>query len=204
MAIAIWPRSRPAIRTGSSSPIFEGLQQSVTYGMGRMAQPDAPMKVAGKTGTAMADEGPWTHAWFAGYAPAENPEIVLVVFLEKGHGGTDAAGVAREIFAAFAADHGAGVADSRKGSAEMKRPLAIVGLLLLLCAAGDAELGDRGAAKASRTGFPQTVRVRLWYLHPPRELRIRADAGRAQMRTCATCTTSTHHSCGPARHRIED
>ncbi len=31
------------------------------------------MKVAGKTGTAMADEGPWTHAWFAGYAPAENP-----------------------------------------------------------------------------------------------------------------------------------
>ncbi len=88
---------------GKLSPIFEGLQQSVTYGMGRMAQPDGPMKVAGKTGTAMADEGPWTHAWFAGYAPAENPQIALVVFLEKGHGGTDAAGVAREIFAAFAA-----------------------------------------------------------------------------------------------------
>ena len=101
---------------GKLSPIFEGLQQSVTYGMGRMAQPDAPMKVAGKTGTAMADEGPWTHAWFAGYAPAENPEIVLVVFLEKGHGGTDAASVAREIFAAFAADHGAGVAEAAKGA----------------------------------------------------------------------------------------
>jgi stage II sporulation protein D len=73
----------------------------------------------------------------------------------------------------------------------MKRLLAALGLLLLLCAAGDAELGDHGNAKASRTGFPQTVRVRLWYLHPPRELRIRADAGRAQMRTCATCATST-------------
>ncbi len=73
----------------------------------------------------------------------------------------------------------------------MKRTLAIVGLLLLMCTAGDAELGDRGTAKAARTGFPQTVRVRLWYLHPPRELRIRADAGRAQMRTCPTCTTST-------------
>ncbi|MGA3054818.1 MAG: SpoIID/LytB domain-containing protein [Candidatus Korobacteraceae bacterium] len=73
----------------------------------------------------------------------------------------------------------------------MKRPLAIIGMVLLLCAAGDAELGDRGTAKASRTGFPQTVRVRLWYLHPPRELRIRADANRAQLRTCATCTAST-------------
>ncbi len=101
---------------GKLSPILEGLQQSVTYGMGRIAQPDAPMKVAGKTGTAMADEGPWTHAWFAGYAPAENPKIVLVVFLEKGHGGTDAASVAREIFAAFAIDHAAGVAAAAKGA----------------------------------------------------------------------------------------
>ena len=100
---------------GKFSPILEGLQQSVSYGMGRMAQPDAPMKVAGKTGTALADEGPWTHAWFAGYAPAEKPEIVLVVFLEKGHGGTDAASVAREIFAVFSVDH-SGVAESAKGA----------------------------------------------------------------------------------------
>ena len=101
---------------GKLSPIFEGLQQSVIYGMGRMAQPDGPMKVAGKTGTAAADEGPWTHAWFAGYAPAENPEIVLVVFLEKGHGGTDAAGVAREIFAAFAAQRGTRVSEAAQGA----------------------------------------------------------------------------------------
>ena len=72
----------------------------------------------------------------------------------------------------------------------MKRPLAIIGMLLLLCAAGDAELGDHATAKSLRSGFPQTVRVRLWYLHPPRELRIRADANRAQLRTCATCTAS--------------
>ncbi len=83
-------------------PLFAGLAQSVAYGMGREAQPSAAMKVAGKTGTASAGEGAWTHAWFAGYAPAENPEIVLVVFLEKGHGGSDAATVARQIFSAFA------------------------------------------------------------------------------------------------------
>jgi cell division protein FtsI/penicillin-binding protein 2 len=99
---------------GMPAPVLEGLQKSVTYGMGHMAQPDASTKVAGKSGTAMADEGPWTHAWFAGYAPAENPRIVLVVFLEKGHGGSDAASVAREIFAAFAADQSASVAKPAK------------------------------------------------------------------------------------------
>ncbi len=64
------------------------------------------MKVAGKTGTAPAGEGAWTHAWFAGYAPAQNPQIVLVVFLENGHGGSEAAGVARQVFQAFAESRG--------------------------------------------------------------------------------------------------
>jgi cell division protein FtsI/penicillin-binding protein 2 len=86
-------------------PLFAGLEQSVAYGMGHEAQPAGAMEVAGKTGTATADKGPWTHAWFAGYAPARNPEIVLVVFLEKGHGGSDAAQVARQIFTAFADSH---------------------------------------------------------------------------------------------------
>ncbi len=83
-------------------PLFAGLDQSVTYGMGHAAQPSQPMKVAGKTGTAPAADGAWTHAWFAGYAPAKKPEIVLVVFLEKGHGGSEAATVARQVFGAFA------------------------------------------------------------------------------------------------------
>ena len=95
-----------ALLSGSSreanlAPLFEGLRASVSYGMARMAQPDAPMKVAGKTGTAAAEKGPWTHGWFAGYAPAENPQIALIVFLEKGRG-SDAAAIAREIFGAYA------------------------------------------------------------------------------------------------------
>jgi len=97
------------------TPLFEGLEGSVAYGMGHAAQPDAATKVAGKTGTAPADEGPWTHAWFAGYAPAENPEIVVVVFLEKGHGGSEAAGVAREIFAAFAQSRAGQFAATKAG-----------------------------------------------------------------------------------------
>ncbi len=73
----------------------------------------------------------------------------------------------------------------------MKRLLAPIGLLLLLYIAGDAELGDQATARSSRGGFPQTVRVRLWYLHPPGKLEVRAEAGRARMRTCTTCTPTT-------------
>ena len=98
-----------------ASLLFEGLQESVSYGMARAAQPASPMKVAGKTGTALAEEGPWTHGWFAGYAPAENPGIVLVVFLEKGHG-SDAAALASRIFAAFAEGGAAKVTKAAVGA----------------------------------------------------------------------------------------
>ena len=72
--------------TAKLAPVFAGLEGSVSYGMGHLAQPDAAMKVAGKTGTSLVDEGTWRHGWFAGYAPADKPEIALVVFLEKGNG----------------------------------------------------------------------------------------------------------------------
>ena len=88
------------------APVFAGLEGSVSYGMGHLAQPIAVVKVAGKTGTSLVEEGSWRHGWFAGYAPADRPEIALVVFLEKGNGPTDAAGVAREIFGAYAASRG--------------------------------------------------------------------------------------------------
>ncbi len=97
-----------------SSLLFEGLHESVSYGMAQAAQPASAMKVAGKTGTAVADEGPWTHGWFAGYAPADNPEIVLVVFLEKGHG-SDAAALARQIFGAFAEERDHKLANAAGG-----------------------------------------------------------------------------------------
>lgn len=84
------------------APLFAGLEGSTSYGMGRLAQPAAVMKIAGKTGTSLTDEGAWRHGWFAGYAPADKPEIALVVFLEKGNGPTDAASVARAIFKTYA------------------------------------------------------------------------------------------------------
>lgn len=84
------------------APVFAGLEAATEYGTGQLAQP-AGLRVAGKTGTARARNGPWTHAWFVGYAPADKPEIAVVVFLERGRGGSDAAPLAREIFAAWQA-----------------------------------------------------------------------------------------------------
>jgi len=81
--------------------VFAGLEASVTQGMARAAAVEG-LAVAGKTGTAGADEGSWTHAWFAGYAPADKPEIALVIFLERGTGAADASLVARQVFEAFA------------------------------------------------------------------------------------------------------
>lgn len=59
--------------------------------------------VCGKTGTAQVG-GPDTpsHAWFASYAPRDNPEIVVVVMVETaGQGSEIAAPIARQILEAY-------------------------------------------------------------------------------------------------------
>ncbi len=54
---------------------------------------------AGKTGSAQFDTGKESHAWFTGFAPGENPELVVTVVVEEGgSGGRAAAPVARSIF----------------------------------------------------------------------------------------------------------
>lgn len=55
------------------------------------------VSVAGKTGSAQNPHGD-THAWFVGFAPAENPRVVVAVIVENGgSGGAVAAPVAREL-----------------------------------------------------------------------------------------------------------
>ncbi len=70
------------------------------YGTGSLAR-ISDITVAGKTGTAQNPFGE-AHAWFVGYAPAENPKIVVAVLLENaGHGGTFAAPVAKAIISKY-------------------------------------------------------------------------------------------------------
>lgn len=81
--------------------IREGMRQTVTAGSARQLA-DLPQAVAGKTGTAQFGSEGKTHAWFTGFAPYENPEIVLVVLVESGGEGSSAAvPIAKEIFKSF-------------------------------------------------------------------------------------------------------
>jgi cell division protein FtsI/penicillin-binding protein 2 len=84
---------------GVDAPVFNGLEDSVTFGMAHAASVDG-MKIAGKTGTSTGRNTQQTHGFFVGYAPAEKPEIAVVVFLAQGRG-LDAAAVAKPVFSAF-------------------------------------------------------------------------------------------------------
>jgi penicillin-binding protein 2 len=59
------------------------------------------MPVAGKTGTAESGQ-PLPHAWFAGYAPAGEPEIAIAVIVENaGEGAAYAAPLFRQVLEAY-------------------------------------------------------------------------------------------------------
>ena len=94
-----------------------------TAGTAHKALGQAAWSSAGKTGTAqvvklspkkknkLSDEEIQhhhkDHAWFMGYAPYENPQIAIAVFVEHGgHGGSDAAPVAAAIIQAMAEKQG--------------------------------------------------------------------------------------------------
>lgn len=80
------------------------LEKVVTDGTGSALRTEE-YAVAGKTGSAEFEKGKETHAWFVGYAPAENPEIAVCVIVEEGgSGGKEAAPIARKMFDAYLLD----------------------------------------------------------------------------------------------------
>lgn len=79
----------------------DGMRAVVEAGTGRAAAVPG-LAIAGKTGSAENPRG-IPHAWFAGYAPADRPTLVVVVFIEHGRrGGEVAAPIARALFEAAA------------------------------------------------------------------------------------------------------
>jgi len=102
---------------GFSNATIQALRRAmsgvVSYGTGTKASLPG-IAVAAKTGTAQyssrsagvdADQLPYDirdHAWFVGFAPADEPRIAFAVFIEHGgHGGTTAAPVARRVLETF-------------------------------------------------------------------------------------------------------
>ncbi|HEY9715571.1 MAG TPA: penicillin-binding transpeptidase domain-containing protein, partial [Chroococcales cyanobacterium] len=82
--------------------VLAGLKAVVASGTGGATRL-GNVEVAGKTGSAEAPPaGSKTHAWFACYAPADNPRIAVCAFVEHGgHGGSAAAPLAKVVLEKF-------------------------------------------------------------------------------------------------------
>lgn len=79
----------------TASTVRDLMVRTVQQGTGVAAQISG-VTVAGKTGTAEVTNAT-PHAWFVGFAPAENPRVVVAIIIEHGGvGGTVAAPRARE------------------------------------------------------------------------------------------------------------
>jgi penicillin-binding protein 2 len=74
----------------------QAMMDSVQWGAATPANLHDDLQIGGKTGTAEygvrnPDDSSATHAWFSGFAPANDPQIAVTVFLENGVGATNAA-----------------------------------------------------------------------------------------------------------------
>jgi penicillin-binding protein 2 len=105
VSLELSPRTVEILRRALRGVVNEG-------GTGKAArlQRHPQFSVAGKTGTVQVvrasagvdsselPEDLRDHSWFIGYAPADNPTIAFAVFVEHGgHGGDQAAPIAREV-----------------------------------------------------------------------------------------------------------
>ena len=78
--------------------VREGMRQTVTAGTAQTLK-DAPVAVAGKTGTAQFGNEDKTHGWFISFAPFDNPRIAMAVLVEGGgEGHSSALPVTKEVY----------------------------------------------------------------------------------------------------------
>lgn len=94
------------ISNATADELTEMMVGVVQSGTGTAAQIKG-ISVAGKTGTAQTAAGIAPHAWFTGFAPADNPKVAVAVIVENGGdfgseatGGAVAAPIARAVMAA--------------------------------------------------------------------------------------------------------
>jgi penicillin-binding protein 2 len=101
-SVDIDPVYLDAVRSG----LYEATHAS--FGTSTSVFGTFPIPVAGKTGTAEKNveipgfTGKMDQSWWVGYAPADDPKIVVAALIENGgHGGTAAAPAALKVFEAY-------------------------------------------------------------------------------------------------------
>lgn len=89
-----------AMSEDTSDQLTNMMELVVDEGTGtEAALPDT--SVAGKTGTAEHGDGATPHAWFTGFAPADDPEVAVAVIVEDGgYGGSVAGPISKAVMQA--------------------------------------------------------------------------------------------------------
>ncbi|GMA23746.1 hypothetical protein GCM10025864_15050 [Luteimicrobium album] len=77
---------RTSVSEHTADELTSMMEDVVRSGTGTAAQIPG-VTVAGKTGTAENTPGQSPHAWFTGFAPADDPKVAVAVIVE--HGGSD-------------------------------------------------------------------------------------------------------------------
>jgi len=82
--------------------IKQGLYDAAHFGTSAAIFGNFSIPVAGKTGTAESGPGRDDHSWYASWAPAGHPKVVVICMIEHGGFGAEAAApAAKEIYQAF-------------------------------------------------------------------------------------------------------
>ena len=78
--------------------VQEGMRKTITDGTAQTLK-DLPIEAAGKTGTAQFGTDDKTHAWFASYAPFNDPQIAMIVLVEGGgEGHSSAVPITKDVY----------------------------------------------------------------------------------------------------------
>ena len=98
-----YPDSYGQLMDVSEAEILKGLMTAVVEGGTASKLSGQSYTAAGKTGSAeYNDTKTDSHAWFTGFAPAEEPEVCVTIIVEgAGSGGDYAVPIARRIFDAY-------------------------------------------------------------------------------------------------------
>jgi len=93
---------REPISGDIANQLTEMMLSVVENGSGRAARISG-VEVAGKTGTAQVSDEVADHTWFMGFAPADDPQIAVAVFVANGGGtgGERSAPIARQVIEAY-------------------------------------------------------------------------------------------------------
>ena len=112
--ISISEENYKAIKEGMKGVTSDGSGTAYTYFK------DFDIEVGGKTGSASTDLVGNANAWLVGFAPYDDPEIAVAVYVKDGQHGNYTAPTAREIFAQYLGMNSKTVTEDMTASSDMQ------------------------------------------------------------------------------------